>query len=127
MIAEKPDLEIPAMEFIFSSVVGSTPATLLESKNFTKNFIKIFQNIKWMLWSFMDLSLYFTFLNCSFINIHCVKYAQVLVFCDSYFPVFGQNRSKCLNSVQKRESMDQGKPEFGRISCSERNTNGLLI
>ena len=79
-----------------------------------------------MLWSFMDLSLYFIFLNCSFINTHCVKYVRVLVLSDSYFPVFGQNRSKFLNSVQKRESMDQEKPELGRISCSERNTNGLF-
>ena len=45
------------------------------------------------------------------LNLHCVKHARIQVFSDPYFPVEGQN----IDSVPKKENMDQRKPVFWHI------------
>ena len=66
---------------------------------------------------------------------HCVKYPEIQAFFDPYFPVYGQNRIRIFqyldrirDSVQMRENTDTilptYKPVFWHILRSERTGVG---
>ena len=55
---------------------------------------------------------------------HWIKYLEMKVFSDPYFPVYGQNRIRIgYDSVHKRKNTDQRKSSFRDISCTVKAKN----